>query len=143
MVGVPSYPAILVRNPSLNLPHYHLLPSFFTCTLLTPSYPCTPSSYKKFLSLHLINAANLCVPVLWRNTVPPPVGDWIRWVYRMAEMEKLICQANNNPTKLNDTWACWLHYRKSTAQIASPAHPPPHHERIEQFSDPRFHTSNT
>lgn len=48
------------------------------------------SSYKKSLTLHLINAANLCVPVHWRSSTPPTVAEWFKRVDRTAEMEKLI-----------------------------------------------------
>lgn len=79
-------------------------------------------SYKKSLTLHLINAANLCIPALWRNTTPPTVQDWIRRVDRIADMENLISQSTDHPTKFYVTWASWLHYkqtqsRTSTSQI--------------------------
>lgn len=69
--------------------------------------------YKKSLVLHLINAANLCIPVHWRSTSPPSIPEWIRIVDRLAEIENLIHQTSDTPSKYRETWACWAHFKES------------------------------
>lgn len=59
--------------------------------------------YKKSLVLHLINAANLCIPVHWRSTSPPSITEWIRRVDRVAEIENLIHQTSDTPSKFRET----------------------------------------
>lgn len=99
-------------------------PAFTPERYLLHHTPVSSGSYKKSLTIHLINAANLCIPTLWRNTSPPTVQDWIRRVDKIAEMENLICQANDNPTKFNTTWASWLHFRQSPTQTTQPTSSP-------------------
>lgn len=72
--------------------------------LLHTSFP--QRVYKKSLTLHLINAANLCIPVHWRSTSPPSIPEWIRRVDKMADIENLIHQSSDSPSKYKDTWAC-------------------------------------
>lgn len=73
-------------------------------------------TYKKSLVLHLINAANLCIPVHWRNTSPPPtILEWIQRVDRIAEMENLIHQSSDTPSKYVNIWAGWSHFKSSQA----------------------------
>lgn len=102
-------------------------PDFSPARYLLHHTPGSPGSYKKSLTLHLINAANLCIPAHWRHPAPPTLEEWIRRVDRIANMEQLIAQAKDTPTKFQTTWACWLHYRqpqtRSTSSSSSPPHP--------------------
>lgn len=93
-------------------------PDFSPARYLLHHRQGSPSSYKKTLTIHLINAANLCIPARWRNPSPPTVQDWTLRVDRIAEMEQLISQAADTPTKFQATWACWTHYRSSQKQQA-------------------------
>lgn len=72
------------------------------------------SIYRKSLALHLINTAKQCVPLFWRKINPPKISDWLKRIDKIAEMEDLIHQANDNPIKFSKTWACWLHFRESS-----------------------------
>lgn len=71
-------------------------------------------SYHKSLALHLINAAKLCIPVLWRSPNPPTIADWFKRVNKIAEMEELVHQAQDSYIKYRNTWACWLHFRTTS-----------------------------
>lgn len=71
------------------------------------------SNYRKSLTLHLINAAKQCAPQHWKNTNPPTLSEWLKRVEKIAEMEDLIHQAKEMPTKFGNTWACWIHFRDS------------------------------
>lgn len=57
------------------------------------------SAYKKSLTLHLINAAKQSIPIFWRETNPPSISYWYHRIERIAEMEALIHQSKENPTK--------------------------------------------
>lgn len=70
-------------------------------------------AYKKSLTLHLVNAAKQCIPVLWRNTDPPTIAMWLKHIERIAGLENLIHQANDSPSKYGKIWACWIHFRES------------------------------
>lgn len=124
LVGMPSYPTILDRNPPPIHPDHLLYPDFTPAQYMLHHISLPLSTYKKSLILHLINAANLCVPVYWRSITPPTVTEWLQWVDKTADMEKLIHQAKDNPTKFSDTWACWTHFRDSAAST-SPSNRPP------------------
>lgn len=95
-------------------------PTFTPERYLLQHTPVSPGSYNNSLTIHLIKAASLCIPAIWRSTSPPTIQEWIRRVDKIAEMEKLICQANDNPTKFNTTWACWLNFRQSPIQTNQP-----------------------
>lgn len=62
-------------------------PSFTPAQYMLHHTSVPPSAYKKSLTIHLINAANLCVPAKWRNTIPPTIEDWFLRVDKIAEME--------------------------------------------------------
>lgn len=95
-------------------------------TTFTPDYTPTLlhytsifwSAYKKSIVLHLINAANQCIPVHWRSTSPPTITEWIQRVDRTAEMESLKHQSRVQPTKYWETWACWSHFKESLITFA-------------------------
>lgn len=84
-------------------------------------YTASPPAYKKSLTLHLINAAKQCIPMFWRQTNPPTTYHWFCRIDRIAEIEVLIHQARENPTKFQKTWACWSHF-KETADYCNSLH---------------------
>lgn len=70
-------------------------------------------AYKKSLTLHLVNAAKQCIPIHWRSNTPPTMTEWFKRIEKISEMENLIHQAKDTPTKYGRTWACWIHFRES------------------------------
>lgn len=73
--------------------------------------PLPHSAYKKSLTLYLISAAKQSIPVFWRQTNPPTISYWFLCIERIAEMEALIHQSKENPTKFQKIWVCWLHFK--------------------------------
>lgn len=67
--------------------------------------------YHLSLSLQLLNAAKMCSPILWKSSKPPTIADWIRHINKVAEMEELVHQAKDTPTKFMKIWSCWHHFQ--------------------------------
>ena len=70
--------------------------------------------YKNSIVLHLINAAKLCIPTHWKDTSPPSISEWLRRIKRIAEIEDLILQSLDSPSKFQDKWNCWIRFTDST-----------------------------
>lgn len=96
-----------------------ITPDFTPAQFLLHHTTIPRSKYKNSLVLHLINAANQCIPVHWRSTSPPTISEWICRVDKTAEMENLIHQSRDKPTKYWEIWACWLHYKEKLTDSAS------------------------
>ena len=72
------------------------------------------SIYRKSLVLHLINAATQCIPIRWKDPIPPTLLDWQVRVDKIEMMDRLIHQANDNSEKFRHIWRCWTLYRTPT-----------------------------
>lgn len=59
--------------------------------------------------MHMVNAAKMCIPANWRY-LEPSVADWFAWIQKTADMEELIHQAKDTPSKFEKIWSCWLHF---------------------------------
>ena len=92
------------------------VPNFTAAQYLLHHSSLSQSAYKKSILLHLINVAKLCIPIHWKNRTPPSVSEWLRKIEHIADMENLICQTKDTPTKFYDKWACWLNF-KVTAEF--------------------------
>ncbi|CAI9619856.1 unnamed protein product [Staurois parvus] len=70
------------------------------------------AQYFKSLAMHMINAARLCIPVLWgstRNALPLYMNGSPEWV-KTADMENWLRLLLDTPTKFSHVWACWTHF---------------------------------
>lgn len=70
--------------------------------------------YHRSLAQHLINAAKLCIPTLWKSTNPPTIANWIARVNKIALMEEFVHQAHDSSTKFRNTWACWQQFQTTS-----------------------------
>lgn len=59
-----------------------------------------PKNYHCSLALHLLNTAIMCIPIQWKSADPPTIANWIRHINKIAEMEDLVHQAKDTPTKI-------------------------------------------
>lgn len=73
--------------------------------------------YHQSLSLHLLNAMKMFLPVHWKSPNPPTTAEWIRRVNKVADMEELIHQTKDTSTKYHKMWACWQHFQ-TTAEYS-------------------------
>ena len=69
-----------------------------------------PRGYCKSLAMHVVNAARMCIPLQGLSPNPPSIADWFKCIHKTMEMEELIHQANDTPSKFSGTWACWTHF---------------------------------
>lgn len=67
--------------------------------------------YQRSLVLHLLNAAKMCIPTLWKSSKPPTTTAWLKRIAKIAEMEELIHQSKDTPTNFRKIWSCWQHYQ--------------------------------
>lgn len=67
--------------------------------------------YQRSLALHLLNAAKMCIPTLWKSPKPPTTAIWLKRIAKIAEMEELIHQSKDTPTNFRQIWSCWQHYQ--------------------------------
>lgn len=67
--------------------------------------------YHRSLALHMLNAAKMCIPPLWKSTKPPTIPDWLKRISKIAEMEELIHQAKDTSPKFRTIWSCWQHFQ--------------------------------
>lgn len=67
-------------------------------------------AYFRPLSMHMVNAAKMCIPIKWRSPDPSSIADWFRRIGKTEKMEDLIHQAKDMPAKFTKTWSCWLHF---------------------------------
>ena len=73
--------------------------------------------------LHLINVATQCIPLRWKNALPPTINDWHSRVNKIEEMERIIHQAKDMAEKFKYIWGCWTQYRESLS-TGAPLTPP-------------------
>lgn len=66
--------------------------------------------YYKSLAMHMVNAARLCVPIHWRSTHTPTIGEWFRRISKIKEMEELIHIVQERTHKFLFTWSCSIHF---------------------------------
>lgn len=66
----------------------------------------------KALSIHLINAAWMCILVYWKTATVPAMGEWLKKIHKVCEMEKVVHTAQDLFGKFNETWTTWLSYRE-------------------------------
>lgn len=71
-------------------------------------------TYNRSLALHLLKAAKLYIPVLWKSPNPHTIADWIKRVNKIATIEELVHQAHYSSTTYRDTWACWQHFQTTS-----------------------------
>lgn len=103
MVGLPPNPTLLDRDTPPHFKNHDLHSGLYI----------EKEIYRKYLILHLITAAKLCIPTHWKATSPPSIPEWLCRVGRIAEMEDLIHQAKDTSPKFHKIWACWLHFKES------------------------------
>lgn len=111
MVELSSNTIILANSTWDDHLYHDLYPLIYAITIHHSSIP--QYAYKKSLVLHLVNAAKQCIPVLWRSSDSPTVAMWFKRIDKVSELESLIHQANDNPSKYGKIWACWTHFRAS------------------------------
>lgn len=85
-------------NPAQYLLHYSTLPKH---------------TYQKWLAMHMVNAARLCIPTHWRSTDTPTIREWLSRIAKIEEMEELIYTSQERIQKFTKTWACWTHFKNS------------------------------
>lgn len=73
--------------------------------------PIPKKDYHHSLRLHLLNAAKMCIPPLWKSSKPPSIVEWFKRIAKVAEMEELIHQSKDTSTKFQTTWSCWQHFQ--------------------------------
>lgn len=67
--------------------------------------------------MHMISAANMCIPRKWRSPDPPTIKDWFIQIQKIAEMEDLIHQARDSPSKFIHLWSSWLQFTKTDTYL--------------------------
>ena len=82
----------------------------------------TTLSRKKYrLSLipHLLNRAKAVIPKNWKKEKAPSVGEWLREVGRMGEMEEIWSIRNDCRPKYEEIWRGWGEFRRTETFISS------------------------
>lgn len=81
--------------------------------------------------MHMVNAAEQCIPIHWGTSHTPSVKEWLNRISKIAEMERLISIAHDTPGKFSTKWACWIHFQATTdykdltsANTPPTGHPP-------------------
>lgn len=46
--------------------------------------------YQKSPAMHMVNAARMCILVLWKKSRPPTLWDWYIRIKKICEMEELV-----------------------------------------------------
>lgn len=78
-------------------------PAFFLLHL--SSVPI--KTYKKSLVRHLLNAAKGCIPIFWKQTLPPPIKLWLHRVEEIRRMEDLVLTEQHKQETFKQTWDNW------------------------------------
>lgn len=103
MVVMLYNPTFLEGSTQTDPPDNYLLAGIHPNTILTTS-PTTTETYIQYicsLAMHMETAANMCIPRKWRSPDPPSLKDWFRRIHKTAEIEELIHQAKDTPSKFN------------------------------------------
>lgn len=65
--------------------------------------------YKKSVIPHLLNAAKLIIPRLWKQIRCPTLLDWKREVNLITETERWAHAVKDRKDKFREIWAGWEH----------------------------------
>lgn len=83
----------------------------FTPAQFLLHHPSIPKhTYFRSLTMHMVNAAKMCIPDKCRSPDPLSIADWFLCIRKTMEMEELIHQAKDSPSTFTQIWSCWLHY---------------------------------
>lgn len=93
--------------------------AFSPATFLLHMNPRTLKSYRKLLTMFLINAARLCIPRLWGSTKTLSLLDWYKQVDKLAEMEELVSISHDTPNAYAKTWDAWFTFRNTNKKPPS------------------------
>lgn len=86
----------------------------FTPSLFLLQHATTgPSLPRKSLAVHIINAARMCIQTHWKSTSSTTIGEWLKRLDKVCELEELIYTTQDKYEKFYETWACWLHFRET------------------------------
>lgn len=55
--------------------------------------------YNKSIIHHMLNAAKACIPLNWKNPLPPTISGWLCTVEDINKMEALILTVQNKQEK--------------------------------------------
>ncbi|CAH2221426.1 Hypothetical predicted protein [Pelobates cultripes] len=76
-------------------------------TLLFLIIPTSIPKTQKTLLTHLLTAANLLIPVKWKNT---EVREWIAKVDSIKTMEEIHASISHRYTLFRETWEPWVRF---------------------------------
>lgn len=84
---------------------------------MTSLYPL--KIYKNSLLKHLLTAAKVCIPALWKSTVPPTRSHRFAIITEIQQMEKnLTMTLREQAEKYRKVWAPYLTYREQIFQTS-------------------------
>ncbi|CAH2275150.1 Hypothetical predicted protein [Pelobates cultripes] len=75
-----------------------------------------PKSHHILLT-HLITAANLLIPVKWKNPNAPSIREWIAKVETIRTMEEIHGSIAHKLSLFQDVWDPWVRFIKDTQAI--------------------------
>lgn len=75
-------------------------------------------AHEKSLTMHMLNAAKLCVSCHWRSTTTPLTREWFRRLNHIEEMEELISIVHDTLSKFTITGFDWICFKESDAYKA-------------------------
>lgn len=64
--------------------------------------------------MHMVSAARLCIPVLWKSARRPYLREWFCRINRTREMKELLHVTKETSHKCYSIWATWLHFAESS-----------------------------
>ena len=88
-------------------------------------FHCTMTPRKKYrMSLvpYLLNGAKAVIPKNWKEENAPSVGEWIREVGKMGDIEELLSIQNECRARYEETWRGWREFRKTETFINTLGH---------------------
>ena len=78
--------------------------------------PMTMEKYQNSLLRHLIIAARACIPVLWKQEIPPSRAQWLAKVAEIQQMESLTMTLKDQDERYQSIWAPYERYREGMAR---------------------------
>ena len=72
-------------------------------------------SYRKSLTLRLLNAARACIPIFWKQTVIPTYELWCGKVNEIFKMEELSAILGNSEDQVKLRWRPWVQYLEANS----------------------------
>lgn len=83
--------------------------------------------YKRSLLIHLLNVANTCIPLFWKQSVAPSISLWLIKINKIKLIEELVASANHRKdfSHFFLDWVCALKYHDILHSWYQRPHPPP------------------